>query len=297
MKDWLEKLLFRPDDPRPYALIRIVLGVVCFLNFLFYLPYAELFYSDSGFYPRESLPLFQNDVYPVSLLYLSGSTVWVWLVSIASLMVSLLFAVGIKVRFTGPLLWLCLASFVHRNVFVADGSFTLLLQIMIIMMLCDSGAIWSWDSKHSEEAQPIIYSWVGFALRFQLGLIYIMSGIYKLMGAEWVSGEAMLHVLAQPAWRRFDMSWLLSFEWVVGALMLIGVIVPWWELLFPLMALNQWTRWFALGFGVFLHGSQFFTINTALFVPILLSLYLLYLPAEFFDDVAVRVSKFRSSKA
>ena len=267
------------DDPRPYALLRITLGVTTFLSLLDFWPHLTFFYSDLGFFPRDSMNALQGHLHPISLLYLSGSETWVFFVYLITLVVSLLYAGGVLTRWMGPILWLCLASFIHRYVFVVDGSVTLLLQLLIPMMLVDTGASWSWDARRSSE-NKVIYSWLGVLLRFQLGMVYLASGLYKLMGADWTNGEAIRIVMAHPHWRRFDLDGLLSLDIVIVVLDGICSLVPFWEILFPLLVLHRYTRWLALGFGFFLHSSQWFTINTAYFTPILLSLYPLFLSEQ-----------------
>ena len=273
----VERLLFSEEDPRPYAVLRIVVGCMAFLSIVSFTPHLDFFFSDQGFYPLETMGQFQRRHYPISLFYLSGKPVWVYTVFFFSLAVSVAFAVGWKTRFMGPLLWICLASYVHRNIFVMDGSFVLLLQIMIVFMWVDSSAVWSLDARHRKGEPPRIDSWVGFCLRFQLCVIYFASGFYKMMGADWVKGDAIPYVLANPLWRRYDFDALLQIDFVLVPLHFITMIVIYWELFFPLLVLHRYTRWAALLFGLFLHGSQWLTINTAFFSPILVTLYLFFL--------------------
>ena len=275
LDDWL----FKPDDPRPYALLRISVGLTTFLTLLTFWPYLQFYYTDSGFYPIASVGQLQDQVYPVSLLYFSDSIAWVRTVYSLTLIAGLLYAIGVYTRWMGPLLWLLLASMINRNVFVADGSLVLLLQLLIPMMFVDTGATFSWDAKYRPR-KVTIPSWLGVIIRFQLSWVYLLSGVYKLMGADWVGGQAVRFVLSHPAWRRFDFEALLSQSWIRSILDATCLITPWWELFFPLLVLNKYTRWLALGFGVFLHGSQWMTINTGLFAPLLLSIYPLYLTRE-----------------
>ena len=280
MKGYLDQLLFKAEDPRAYAIVRITIGFACIIYFLLYTPHLEDYFSDSGFYPLETQRRIQLSVAPISLLYISGESSWVFFILGLSLLTSIAFTLGIYTRWTGPLLWLCVTSFINRNPIVFDGSFLLVQQLLLPVMFADTGAALSWDAwrrrKRGEEP-VVVWSWLGLCLRFQLCVVYFYSGFFKLMGADWVQGESIRLVLAHPHIRRFNMDWFLGQEWFVLSLKVITVATAWWELLFFLLIFYWRTRVLALGFGLFLHGSQWFTISTGLFSPLLFSLYPLFL--------------------
>ncbi|MGE0491831.1 MAG: HTTM domain-containing protein [Vulcanimicrobiota bacterium] len=285
----LESWLFSPESAYPYAVIRIGVGLVAFLHLLFYAPYVVFFFSDEGFLPSRQLPVLVPEGWPLYFFWLARSAAAVWCVYGLTLAASLAYAAGFKTRLTGPLLWLLLLSFIHRNVFVIDGIWNLLVAILTPLMLVDSGGVLSWDARGRKQAATID-SWVGVVLRFQLGVTYVKSGFYKLMGSYWVKGTSLYYVLENPQWRRFDYGFWLDQGWVVAILAVVTVVTVWWELFFPLLvAIRPW-RYYVLGFGVFLHGSQFITIDTSVFSLLLMTLYVAFLPPERVKEAARKLA-------
>ncbi|MCA9793513.1 MAG: HTTM domain-containing protein [Candidatus Eremiobacteraeota bacterium] len=275
----LESWLFTPESAVPYALMRIGVGLVAFVHLLFYAPYVVFFFSDEGFLPSAKLPVLVPEGWPLYFFWLAHSAAATWCVYGLTLAVSLAYATGFKTRVAGPLLWVLLLSFIHRNVFIIDGIWNLLVAMLTPMMLVDTGAVLSLDARGRTE-EATVDSWLGAVLRFQLGVTYLKSGFYKLMGSYWVKGTSLYYVLENPQWRRFNYGFWLDQRWVVVVLAAVTIITMWWELLFPvLVAVRPW-RYYVLGFGVFLHGCQFVTIDTSVFSLLLMTLYVAFLPPE-----------------
>ena len=122
-RELAEKWFFEPQDPYPYALFRIGLGLAALLQLVAYLPYVTDFYSDAGFYPRAAMASVQSRPFPVSWYYLSGSIGWTWSCYLATLLLGLAFTLGWRTRWVTPLFWLALLSLVNRNLFATDGVF------------------------------------------------------------------------------------------------------------------------------------------------------------------------------
>lgn len=281
-RELMNRWFFAPEDPYPYALFRIGIGLTALLQLLSYLPYVSQFYSDHGYYPRSAMAVVESAPNPVSFYLLSGSPGWAWVCFLATLLLALAFTLGYRTRWVTPLLWFSLLSLVNRNLFATDGVYVLLVQLLLPLSFVDTGAVLSLDARRrGAEEPPAIEAWIGRLLRLQFCIVYFWSGLYKLMGAAWTDGSAVKLALANPAWRRFDMSWFLSQGWFDDFLGLFSCVTPWWELSFPLLVLLGPLRWAAVGFGVFLHGSQFLTISTGFFATLMLSFYFLYIPPRF----------------
>ncbi len=94
---------------------------------------------------------------------------------------------------------------------------------------------------------------------YQVLLIYVNSGIFKLMGEEWLQGSALYYAFMLDVFRVFPV--LSDLAWQVTPFVVVGSWISIWvQLLFPVLLLWRPTRYAALviimgmhlGIGLFL---------------------------------------------
>ena len=121
-------------------------------------------------------------------------------------------ALGLFTRPSLAVTWLSLRAITSLNP-SAHGSYdSLLIDTLFVLMLSDCGKALSLDARLRGKGGPAM-RWARFLLVFQLGLLYIGSGITKL-SASWVPGgsaDALWYILQQPTWARFPGLPLWSF--------------------------------------------------------------------------------------
>lgn len=270
MMSSLNKLLFSPRNAEPFAILRIGIGLAVFFEFICFAPYVLLFFSGEGFLPLTILSSLGPGPGPAYLLAVSDQPAWTTFCYIALLVTALAYAAGYHTRWTGPLLWLLQLSFINRNVYTMSAAPILNIQLLLIVLWVDTGRTWSWKKPSTQATIP---SWVGHLITFQMAILYWKSGFYKAMGKAWVEGDALKFILASPNWRRWNYNWFLEQDWFLRLCEAATTITWTWELAFPLMLLNRWSRNLALAIGLILHGSQFFVVSTGSFPLLLLSIY------------------------
>ena len=86
--------------------------------------------------------------------------------------------------------------------------------------------------------------------RFQIALIYLNAGLWKLLNPYWSDGSAVHYVLESNVYRRFPYELPVSFDALVP-LLTYGTLF--WELAFAPLVLFKRTRPVALAAGVPLH--------------------------------------------
>lgn len=113
-------------------------------------------------------------------------------------------ALGLFTRPSLAVTWISLRTIISLNP-SAHGSYdALLLDVLFVLMLADSGKALSLDARLRGKGGPA-QRWGRFLLVFQLGLLYIGTGITKV-SASWVPGgaaDALWYILQQPTWARF----------------------------------------------------------------------------------------------
>ena len=154
--------------------------------------------------------------------------------------------------------------------------------VVFCLMWIDTGGIWSLDSRlrrlrsrgaptDSPPTEPI---WPLRLIRFQIALIYLSTGLWKLLNESWRDGSVLYYVVNDNQFHRFppflprDLDWL----WIVGSYATLL-----WELTFAFLLFHPWTRLVALSFGVAAHTTMWALLEVGSFSFVMLASYLAFL--------------------
>jgi hypothetical protein len=191
---------------------------------------------------------------------------------------ALLLCLGCATRLTAVLTWLISMSFANANPYLDNAGDTIRLILLFYLMLCPCGAVFSVDALFKKRAGPVhVHPWPLRLIFVQMIFIYFMNGLYKLFGASWLEGDSLHYVLGDLALTRFSQV-QLPIPHRVTQIMTWSVMI--WEVSFPLLMLEKWTRRIALVFGVLFHLGIFATMELGGFVPYALCMYLPLVPWE-----------------
>jgi len=109
-------------------------------------------------------------------------------------------------------------------------------------------------------------------------VIYLESGIYKLMGIDWWKGNALLKVAQNQNFSLLFARVADPHPLVAGLMMLTTWLVLVWELTFPFWLLWRPGRILSFSIGIVMHSMLWLFFDVALYPPAMLALYLTYLP-------------------
>ncbi len=147
------------------------------------------------------------------------------------LLIMVLFTLGLFTRITSVLTWLAALSYLHRDPQVLFGQDTMMVICLLYLMIADSGAALSLDRVIARyraaraslarsgtlDAPALAYLSApppsvacGFAqrmLQINFCFIYMASGLSKLKGATWWSGDAMWITLVNPEFTMIHWDW------------------------------------------------------------------------------------------
>jgi hypothetical protein len=287
-------MIFGRVDPRQYAALRIGFGVLAFVTLWSTIDLAALHLSNDGWYTVDvARKLDPSGLW--SVLTWIPSTAMVRLFIVASMAAALCMTIGWKSRFFTLMVFASVVSIQGRNCFVTYGGDAVLRVSLFYIGLSESGAAWSldrWLRQRRERievrgndragAEPrvgpdnaLVPEWPLTLFRIQICIIYFSSGYAKLHGQDWFNGaNALSIILMHPALAKMDFGFLRAGG--VWPRLLQGAtrIVLWWELAFPLLMLNRWSRRAALLLGLFMHLGIAFTLQVHWFSELMLVSYL-----------------------
>jgi hypothetical protein len=190
---------------------------------------------------------------------------------------AVLFIAGFATRIVTPVLLVFWVALSTNSVFLTNGGDVIIRLALLFCIFANLSKHWSidaWWSRRRKVASIYpaaitrrIPAWVTAAAHntavvlcgYQVVLVYVNSGIFKLMGKEWLEGSALYYAFNLDVFRVFPV--LSDIAWQITPFVVVGSWISIWaQLLFPVLILWRPTRYAALlvimgmhfGIGLFL---------------------------------------------
>jgi hypothetical protein len=299
---------FQAVDPTGLHMLRVLTGL---LLLAWVLPFATThydFFSLGGWFDRTALQEvadLQEGRLPLgwSLFYLVGAdptlvSVIYWL----SVVVLVLFTLGLAVRVTAVLAWVVVMTFLSNPVIGYDADYLLVIPTFYLMIGYvfygqmgrpttplervlgpREASIFNWFSRTRREEAPS--SAANLAVRlFQIhfALIVVVSCLHKLQKREWWGGVAFFFPMHPPYGTTIEEVRALrpSLSSYLFFMSLATYLTLAWQLAFPTFAWRKNCRWLLIGGGILGWIGSAFIFKLPLFGPFYLIGCLNYLSPE-----------------
>jgi hypothetical protein len=171
-----------------------------------------------------------------------------------------LFVLGWHTRVVGVLALLGHATLIEQNPMLGDQGDNILRIGMIWLLFMHNSEVWSLDARRRPgQLLPLwftngVHNIALCGLAFQIFVVYISAGLFKLQGELWRNGTALYYPLQLPEYR--PVPWLSDLLVANGPVLALATwLAVGIQLLFPPLLLNRFTRRLALTFVVLLHVS------------------------------------------
>jgi hypothetical protein len=189
---------------------------------------------------------------------------------VALLLVAVLVAVGWRARWTVPLLLVGWAGLTAINPLVADQGDNISRILLIYLCFADTSARWSLDVRRRgsgagapasalsrperTQVRNLLHNAAVLAVGAQICLAYVLSGLFKLQGAEWRDGSAVYYPLMLPQFR----PWPPLADLIAGSGWLVATVT--WgtlalQLTFPLLLLQRHLRTAGVAGALVMHAG------------------------------------------
>jgi hypothetical protein len=190
--------------------------------------------------------------------------------------------VGYQTRVASVLVWVCLVSMHHRNVYLLNSGDHLMRTLSFFLMFAPAGRAYSIDRllRRRRGLDPpgvaYIVPWAQRLLQLQVCVMYFIAVLHKLAGPRWLNGTAAYFIVRLDEFHRFpvpDFVKTLWFSrWATWSSLAVEAAFPWLVWIRPL-------RPYVLLAGVLLHLSLEYTMNIPFFQWVVVSTYFLFLDA------------------
>jgi Vitamin K-dependent gamma-carboxylase len=291
-----DRFWFKSIDARQYAALRIAFGGLSCVYLILLLPYIETQFSGSGWLGNIKQIAEQNGG-SWSLLFIQAgghATTLAYTIIIVGIISAFLMMIGWQSRMTAGITWLVWVSLWNRNPLLLDGDDAVLKVMCFYLMLSPCGNCWSVDAcLHKRSQQAAV--WPLRLMQFQVALIYFVSGWVKFHSPEWQDGTILQYVLTHPQYSRWDGWNFIGEPIITGLLAGLAWFTRWWELLFPLLLINAYTRKLSLMIGISFHLGLLLTMNLRWFAIIMLALYPALLSNSCFFGFEPKLLKLQSA--
>lgn len=274
------------------ALMRILLGAALLTDQLFqYLPHLEEFFGPQGVAPQGLHDAYQLKLWRWTVLLFHHDApgviypcFWAWVAVTAA------WTLGLATRLTNVLAWFGTLCWINRNPNILNGGDDTLQVGLFLLMLSPCGKALSLDAWLLRRGARRVPPWSLRVLQIQLCVIYLTTGVVKLVGegwkggwlpeGTWWDGTSIHYALNYVTMSRWSFAQFPLPLWLTAAMTYVTV---WWETLFPALVLLPRVRPWALGFGLLFHAGIWLTIEVGWFSFYTMAFYGVWVPDRFWE--------------
>ena len=237
---------------------RVLLGFVGLMYYVSQYQERNYLFGPDGVLPHDE---FKEQLTGLSLYALSSSPVWFQIVFHGGMMAALAVMLGVGGRPVLALHWVLLWSVYQRQPGLLDGGDNLAYVVIPFLLLTQcydrfalpTGLTQRFAAQMPEYVRAVsvpFHNLGTLAVAAQICLVYVVSGLYKIMGEEWQDGTALFYIMRVaefelPGWSNlvYENDFLVVLGTYATVALLIyfplGILVP---------ALRPWAAAMSIGF-------------------------------------------------
>jgi hypothetical protein len=303
---------FTPTSPSTLSAIRVLAGAMLLYTHLVWSFDLYGFFGQNGYLPVQLMhdvhvagndpdgpgPIAGSDRHMWSHFNYIQSPKLMWTIHIAALVVFFLLTIGLFSRAMALIAYLIAVSYANR---ITPGAYfgldkvNCMLALYLIFGPC--GARYSidrlWRLRRGNTEVPAS-STANLAIRLiqvHMCIIYLFSGIGKLQGEPWASGDASWLSFAMYEYQSLDMTWMAKYPYLLNFMTHATVF---WELSYCALVWPALTRPWVLLMAIFVHGGIVLFLGMPTFGLVMLIGNVAFispkLVRKIFDPVARRLS-------
>jgi len=256
---WLGWLTDAQHNLRSFSMLRIIYGIGLLAFLVPSIPERSLLWGPSSFWVDPESK--RRGYWTFDVLITKNSEALFDLAYFGLILLVVLFLVGFQTRVVTVLMLILLVSLHSNNTYVLNGGDTIYRITLAFALFANLGAHYSvdswlakrWERKHGRPLRRLLPEHIGNAAHnmalvlccFQIVIIYSVSGVWKLIGDEWLEGTALFYALRLDTFMVYPA--YNELIWQSSLFIYIATFVALWaQSLFPLAILWRPTRAVAL---------------------------------------------------
>lgn len=219
------KFWYTPSDPTALGVMRILVGGMLVYTHLIWGMNLPAFFGSAGWNSPEVLGVVQDDLFAPSFWWYV-SDAWLLPVHYVCITILLMFWLGFATRITSVLSLVITISYAYRAHMANFGLDQINAILCLYLCIGPSGTVLSVDrlisvwrekrrarrfDKQCSPRRVLPSTAANLAIRLtqvHFCVIYIYSGLSKLQGPAWWSGEAVWLAFSNLEYQSIDMTWI-----------------------------------------------------------------------------------------
>jgi hypothetical protein len=277
-------------DARSLSLFRVILSLGMIFDLANRLINFDFFYSNDGILPVDLWDEIWGSKSYYWSLHLSNSDQIVLFLIYSQLILAILLLLGVWVKFSFLISFFLMLSLVNRNPLLHYGGD----KLLPLLLLCGFFLFFK-NLKQNSYNNSFFLSKISSALLIaQIFMLYFVAGVAKLKMPEWWDGTALNNIFNMNMVIKESANWLKDVEFLLPV---ISILVPWFEMLFPILLLIPIFNYKFRTIGIYglLTINLFisFTLDVGYFMPYATASILACLPPTFWNNQYVRGLKIK----
>lgn len=296
MKQLFDKLTNKKHMLIGTSILRISFGLLILYMYLIHYAQRRFLWGPNGMQNHDSLRDQMTLTSNFSLYQLSDSMVYFEVIFHLGILFALLFTVGFMNRTVAVLNFLFLWSLQHANVLILDGGDNIMRIILLYLIFANTASHFSIDRTRKigkiSKPKPLsnaLHNLAVLASILQLCLMYLSSGLHKVMGEMWTNGTALYYILQVGEYTHPFFQTIISSSEII--LMIGAYSAIFIQLSFPFLLLNRYTKYLAMFNIVALHIGIAVVMGLFTFSAAMITMQLLMLSDREYQKVFAYVSK------
>ncbi|WP_025151109.1 DCC1-like thiol-disulfide oxidoreductase family protein [Bacillus sp. H1a] len=287
--DWLSKERFLIGT----SLARISIGFLMLYMYLMHYSQRYYLWGNQGIISNEMTG-------PTTLYSLSNSNIYFDIIYHIGILLSILFIFGYKTRLVSIINFVFYFSLLERNPMIADGGDNILRVCLFYLLFADMSRHFSIDSNLNNRKKSalrtkitnIFHNIACIATIIQISILYLVSGLYQIIGEMWHNGTAIYYIMQVDQFSRGILTPLISDNtYLIVLFTYLAIII---KIAFPFLLFNKYTKYFIILCIVSFHVGIAYGMGLITFSLTLIVLELIILTDTEYKDI---YNKFQHIKA
>ena len=279
-------------DERSLALYRFFLGLMVVLDVILRWGDSTDFYTDMGLVPRTTFLSELAMPWSFSFHLSGGGDFYVKSLFVLHLIFGLMMVLGYKTRWALFGAYLMTVSVHNRNWLVNNGGDDILRSILFLSIFLPLNRCFSLDhalKKVHFKSKGVLSTW-GLTFFFQVFVIYFVSYIFKDSPIWRSDFTAFFYSSRLDIFATSIGIWLRDFELFGKFLTLMTITMEYFGPVFLIFSFLFFRYWWVVRVSlvwafILFHLGIILTMNIGLFPYICISMWMIFLPAPFWDKL------------
>lgn len=286
LENFFSWLTVRQHNTKSFSILRIIYGVALLALYVPSMAERSLLWGPASFWVDPESK--RRGYWTFDTLFSKDSAILFDVAYFSFLVIIVLFIIGWRTRVITPVLLLFVVAIHSNNSYMLNGGDTLLRITLLFMLFANLSEHYSLDARRrkrqSAPGNSIVPTYVSNAAHnaglilscFQIIVVYTTSGIWKLLGDEWLDGTALFYSLRIDNFMLYPA--LNELIWQSTPLIQVATFVSLWvQTLFVVFILWRPTRIFVLVSLIFMHLGIALLLGLWTFSLVMIALDMLFI--------------------